>query len=256
MSRRAREPDTWIVCNALFINFAVKIRRMMAAKEVFGATPGLVFLFFSEMDSRIAIAEETKLPVMEAFYTLQGEGMHSGRAAYFIRLGGCDVGCHWCDVKESWDAAAHPKTGLDEIVRGALQYPGRLAVITGGEPLMYNLDELTARLQESGFQTNIETSGVYPLSGSWDWVCFSPKKFKEPHEGIYEKANELKVIVFNRSDFEFAEHHARKVSRSCHLILQLEWGRRGTMMEEVIDYIKENPRWRMSLQTHKYMNIP
>lgn len=193
---------------------------------------------------------------MEAFYTLQGEGMHSGRAAYFIRLGGCDVGCHWCDVKESWDASVHPKIEINEIVSQASQYPGRLAVITGGEPLMYPLDDLTAELKNAGFQTNIETSGVYPLSGVWDWICFSPKKFKEPHEGIYEKANELKVIIYNNSDFEFAEYHAKRVSDACELILQLEWSKRAQMMDKIIEYIKENPQWRMSLQTHKYMNIP
>ncbi len=208
------------------------------------------------MESRTGITEEVSLPVMEAFYTLQGEGVHSGRAAYFIRLGGCDVGCHWCDVKDSWDAASHPKVGIHQIVKGALQYPGRLAVITGGEPLMYDLGDLTAELKSFGFQTNIETSGVYPLSGNWDWICFSPKKFKDPHHGIYARADELKVIIFNKSDFEFAEYHAGKVSDSCHMILQLEWGRRAQMMDQVIDFIKENPRWRMSLQTHKYMNIP
>ena len=207
-------------------------------------------------DDNIEIREEVLLPVMEAFYTLQGEGMHNGRAAYFIRLGGCDVGCHWCDVKESWDAGRHPGLPVGQIVSGALQYPGRLAVITGGEPLMYDLEDLTDGLRSEGFQTNIETSGVYPLSGKWDWICFSPKKFKEPHPGIYSAANELKVIIFNKSDFEFAEYHAQKVPESCHLILQVEWSRREQMMEQVIDYIMENPRWRMSLQTHKYMNIP
>ncbi len=212
--------------------------------------------YAQRMDRNMKVKEEVLLPVMEAFYTLQGEGMHNGRAAYFIRLGGCDVGCHWCDVKESWDAARHPELPVGQIVDGALQYPGRLAVITGGEPLMYDLEDLTFRLQSEGFQTNIETSGVYPLSGSWDWICFSPKKFKEPHPGIYSAADELKVIIFNKSDFEFAEYHAQKVRDSCHLILQVEWSRREQMMEQVIEYIMKNPRWRMSLQTHKYMNIP
>jgi len=200
--------------------------------------------------------EEVKLPVMEAFYTLQGEGTYSGRAAYFIRLGGCDVGCHWCDVKESWDADIHPRKSVEEIVDGALQYSGRLAVITGGEPLMYNLDELTRQLQEKGFQTNIETSGVYPVTGRWDWICFSPKKFKQPHEDIYHQADELKVIIYNRSDFEFAEYHAGKVREGCRLLLQPEWGRKEVMMEEIIEYVKGHPQWCMSLQTHKYMNIP
>ncbi|WP_025761906.1 7-carboxy-7-deazaguanine synthase QueE [Dyadobacter tibetensis] len=193
---------------------------------------------------------------MEAFYTLQGEGQHSGKAAYFIRLGGCDVGCHWCDVKESWDADIHPKTNLDQIVHQASIHPGRLAVITGGEPLMYNLNALTGKLKEAGFQTNIETSGVYPLTGYWDWICFSPKKFKEPHPDIYPAANELKAIIYNKSDFEFAEMHAARVGAGCTLLLQPEWSRQDIMLPLIIDYIKDNPKWKMSLQTHKYMNIP
>ncbi len=193
---------------------------------------------------------------MEAFYTLQGEGEHSGRAAYFIRLGGCDVGCHWCDVKESWDADHHPKTDLDTIIRQALEFPGRLAVITGGEPLMYNLDDLTEGLHAEGFETNIETSGVYELSGKWDWVCFSPKKFKKPHFSIYPAANELKAIIYNKRDFEFAEEHASMVNSNCKLLLQPEWSKQETMLPLIIDYIKDNPKWKMSLQTHKYMQIP
>ncbi|GGH20050.1 7-carboxy-7-deazaguanine synthase [Dyadobacter endophyticus] len=198
----------------------------------------------------------SELPVMEAFYTLQGEGQHSGRAAYFIRLGGCDVGCHWCDVKESWDASIHPKFDIEAIVDGALQFPGRLAVITGGEPLMYNLDGLTSALQAAGFKTNIETSGVYPFTGHWDWVCFSPKKFKTPHRDIYKNADELKAIIYNKSDFDFAEEHAAKVSPDCTLLLQPEWSKQEVMLPLIIDYIKDNPKWKMSLQTHKFMNIP
>lgn len=198
----------------------------------------------------------THLPVMEAFYTLQGEGRHSGKAAYFIRLGGCDVGCHWCDVKESWDASLHPMLPMDEIVQQAMAFPGRMAVITGGEPLMYNLDTLTKALQEKGFQTNIETSGVYPISGYWNWICFSPKKFKTPHESIYDFADELKVIIYNKSDFDFAEEHAALVKKDCHLLLQPEWSKSDQMLPLIIDYIKDNPRWSMSLQTHKYMDIP
>ena len=193
---------------------------------------------------------------MEAFYTLQGEGAHSGRAAYFIRLGGCDVGCVWCDVKESWDADEHPQTAISDIVRGALTYPGRLAVVTGGEPLMYDMGALTLALREAGFQTNVETSGAHPLTGHWDWVCFSPKKFKTPHPSIYPAADELKVIVFNKSDFAFAEAHAARVSGRCKLLLQPEWSRHGQMLPLVINYIKDNPRWQISLQTHKFMNIP
>nr|WP_247236419.1 7-carboxy-7-deazaguanine synthase QueE [Telluribacter sp. SYSU D00476] len=207
-------------------------------------------------ESLIIDKQSAQLPVMEAFYTLQGEGSHSGKAAYFIRLGGCDVGCHWCDVKESWDADVHPKYSIESIVEGALRYPGRLAVITGGEPLMYNLDELTSQLKQAGFKTNIETSGAHPVSGLWDWVCFSPKKFKAPHESIYAAANELKVIIYNSSDFAFAEEHASRVSDDCVLLLQPEWSRSERVLPHIIEYIKCNPKWQMSLQTHKYMNIP
>ncbi len=202
------------------------------------------------------VTEVVKLPVMESFYTLQGEGYHSGKAAYFIRLGGCDVGCVWCDVKESWDASIHPQFSIDEIVKGASIYKGRMAVITGGEPLMYNLDDLTIALKQARFQTNIETAGVYPVSGVWDWVCFSPKKFKEPHESIYSVANELKVIVYNKSDFAFAEKHANLVNEDCMLLLQPEWSRQSEMLPLIIDYVKENPQWKVSLQTHKFMDIP
>ena len=202
------------------------------------------------------IITENKLPVMEAFYTLQGEVFHAGRAAYFIRLGGCDVGCVWCDVKESWDAEIHPKISISQIVADASQHNGRLAVITGGEPLMYNLDELTAALKEAGFQTNIETSGAHPMSGYWDWVCFSPKKFKEAHPSIFEQANELKVIVYNKSDFKFAEKYAKLVNKDCQLLLQPEWSKKDTMQPLIVEYIKQNPQWRISLQTHKYLDIP
>ncbi len=202
------------------------------------------------------IITENKLPVMEAFYTLQGEGFHAGRAAYFIRLGGCDVGCVWCDVKESWDAEIHPKISISQIVADASQHNGRLAVITGGEPLMYNLDELTTALKEAGFQTNIETSGAHPMSGYWDWVCFSPKKFKEAHPSIFEQANELKVIVYNKSDFKFAEKYAKLVNKDCQLLLQPEWSKKDTMQPLIVEYIKQNPQWRISLQTHKYLDIP
>jgi 7-carboxy-7-deazaguanine synthase len=221
--------------------------------RLFGLELFIELLEQKELIEEVAL---TALPVMEAFYTLQGEGAHSGRAAYFIRLGGCDVGCHWCDVKESWDADMHPKKAISKIVEEASAYPGRLAVITGGEPLMYNLDGLTGALRDSGFQTNIETSGVYPISGHWDWICFSPKKFKTPHPGIYSEANELKVIVYNKSDFEFAETHAARVAGSCKLLLQPEWSRSKQMLPMIIDYIKDNPHWQISLQTHKYMNIP
>ncbi|GAA4454647.1 7-carboxy-7-deazaguanine synthase QueE [Nibrella saemangeumensis] len=198
----------------------------------------------------------TTLPVMEAFYTLQGEGTHTGKAAYFIRLGGCDVGCHWCDVKESWDADSHPKYAIDSIVGGALQYPGRMAVITGGEPLMHDLTGLTAALQAAGFHTNIETSGVYPVSGTWDWICFSPKKFKQPHPDIFGKADELKAIIYNKSDFAFAESFVPHLRPDCRLFLQPEWSRSNEMLPLIVEYVKSNPQWQISLQTHKYMNIP
>jgi 7-carboxy-7-deazaguanine synthase len=197
------------------------------------------------------------LPVMESFYTLQGEGFYTGTAAYFIRLGGCDVGCHWCDVKESWDASLHPQLNVRSIVESASIFKGRTVVITGGEPLMHNLDELTNELKANGFHTNIETSGVCEkITGQWDWICFSPKKFKKPNPEIYKKANELKVIVCNKTDFIFAEEHASKVNADCKLYLQPEWSKQAKMLPLMIDYIKGNPQWKMSLQTHKFMNIP
>ncbi len=196
------------------------------------------------------------LPVMESFYTIQGEGFYSGHAAYFIRLGGCDVGCHWCDVKESWDAEAHPLTKIDEIVSNALQYPGRLVVITGGEPLIYNLQPLTQKLKEAGFQINLETSGAYPLTGTWDWVCVSPKKFKAPVPEILPQAHELKLIIFNKSDFTWAEQYAAQAGAQTKLFLQTEWSRSAEMLPLIVDYIKMNPQWQISLQTHKYLDIP
>ena len=204
------------------------------------------------------------LPIMESFYTLQGEGFHQGRAAYFIRLGGCDVGCVWCDVKESWNAEAHPKFSVKEIVEQALTSVKRqpstvnqhLAVITGGEPLMHNLDQLTNQLQAAGFETNIETSGSSPLSGKWDWICLSPKKFKQPLPEILPLASELKVVIFNKSDFDWAEEYASKVSPQCKLYLQPEWDKASAVMPLIIEYIKQNPQWQLSLQIHKYINVP
>ena len=198
----------------------------------------------------------TLLPLMEEFYTIQGEGFHTGKAAYFIRLGGCDVGCHWCDVKESWDAELHPLTSSDQIVKNALKYPSRAVVVTGGEPLLYNLDYLTTQLQQKGIKTFIETSGAYPLSGKWDWVCLSPKKFKSPSPGVAAYANELKVIVFNKSDFAWAEKHAKAVPAGCKLYLQPEWSKSKEMTPLIVDYVMNNPQWEISLQTHKYLNIP
>ena len=200
--------------------------------------------------------QHSKLPIMEAFYTIQGEGKFQGVASYFIRLGGCDVGCVWCDVKESWDAEKHPLTSIEDIVIEALKYPGRVAVITGGEPLMYDLTDLTQLLKSKGFRTHIETSGVYPLTGTWDWVCFSPKKFKAPFKDFGLKADELKVVVFNKSDFEFAELHRLDLASTCELYLQPEWSKQNVMLNPIIDYVKANPVWKISLQTHKYMDIP
>ena len=198
----------------------------------------------------------TTLPVMESFYSLQGEGYHQGRAAYFIRLGGCDVGCTWCDVKDSWDAARHPQAELTDIIAAAKKHPGRLAVVTGGEPLLHNLDELTQSLHYAGFQTHIETSGSSPLSGQWDWICLSPKKFKAPLPEVVPYANELKVVVFNKTDFAWAEKYAAQVPQNCKLYLQPEWDKASVVTPLIITYIKENPQWELSLQLHKYINVP
>lgn len=191
---------------------------------------------------------------MEEFYTLQGEGFHKGTAAYFIRLAGCDVGCHWCDVKESWDAALHQVKAVSEIVENA-KTRCKLAVITGGEPTMYNLEKITSALQSQGIKTHIETSGAHPLTGSWDWICLSPKKLKLPKEEIYPKAHELKMVIYNKHDFIFAEEQAAKVGPDCILYLQPEWSVREKMMPLMVAYILKNPRWKISLQTHKYLNI-
>jgi len=193
---------------------------------------------------------------MESFYTLQGEGFHQGKAAYFIRLAGCDVGCVWCDVKDSWDENLYPLQSIEKIISAAKRNPARLAVITGGEPTLYNLEELTSTLQEEGFATNIETSGSSPLTGSWDWICLSPKKFKPPLPDILPKANELKIIVFNKSDFAWAEKYAAQVSSQCNLYLQPEWSKSEMVTPLIVDYIKENPQWQLSLQIHKYINVP
>lgn len=193
---------------------------------------------------------------MEHFYTLQGEGFHQGRAAYFIRLGGCDVGCVWCDVKDSWDVSTHPALTIDEILSPIEQTPAKLVVITGGEPLMHNLDELTARLKAKGYEINIETSGAYPLSGIYDWICLSPKKFKAPLPAILPFADELKVVVFNESDLAWAEQYAGQVPPGCKLYLQPEWDKAAAVTPLIIEYIKEHPQWELSLQLHKYINVP
>ncbi|MEP6748839.1 MAG: 7-carboxy-7-deazaguanine synthase QueE [Bacteroidota bacterium] len=196
------------------------------------------------------------LPVMERFYTLQGEGYYQGSAAYFIRLGGCDVGCVWCDVKDSWDADRHPLLSIDDITKTATGYPGRLAVVTGGEPLLHNLGELTNALHAAGFQTNIETSGSSPLSGEWDWICLSPKKFKAPLPEVVPFANELKIVIFNKTDFAWAEKYAAQVADTCKLYLQPEWEQSSVVTPLIVDYIKQHPQWELSLQLHKYINVP
>jgi len=195
------------------------------------------------------------LPLMEEFYTIQGEGYHKGTAAYFIRVGGCDVGCHWCDVKESWNAETHPPTAIDSIVANAEKYSYTI-VITGGEPLTWDMGPLTKGLKDKGMTIHIETSGAYPLTGVWDWICLSPKKIKLPVGDIYEKAHELKVIVFNKHDFIFAEEQAAKVGEDCILYLQPEWSVRDKMVPLIVDYVMKHPKWKVSLQTHKYLNIP
>lgn len=196
------------------------------------------------------------LPLMEHFYTIQGEGFHTGRAAYFVRLAGCDVGCVWCDVKESWDANAHPQININKILEYVIDAKAEMAVITGGEPLLHNLDELTSLLQQNNIETNIETSGSSTLSGNWNWICVSPKKFKEPLIEVIEKANELKIVVFNKSDFEWAEKYAALVNENCILYLQPEWDKAEQVLPLIIDYVKQNPQWKISLQTHKYLQIP
>jgi 7-carboxy-7-deazaguanine synthase len=199
---------------------------------------------------------EKTLPVMEHFYTIQGEGYHQGKAAYFIRLGGCDVGCVWCDVKDSWDESKHPQLTIDDLLLTIAKTPAKLVVITGGEPLMHDLTYLTKALKAKGFHTNIETSGSHPLTGEWDWICLSPKKFKAPLPEILPFANELKVVIFNKSDFDWAEEYAVKVSPSCKLYLQPEWDKAAVITPLIIEYIKANPKWELSLQIHKYINVP
>ncbi|MFN8267496.1 MAG: 7-carboxy-7-deazaguanine synthase QueE [Chitinophagales bacterium] len=199
---------------------------------------------------------QTHIPIMEHFYTIQGEGFYSGQAAYFIRLAGCDVGCVWCDVKESWTVADNQWTAIEVLVKEALKYPARLVVITGGEPLMYDLSALTSALKKNGFQINIETSGAYPISGQLDWICVSPKKFKAPLPEVLAKANELKCIIFHKSDFDFAEKNRQLTSKNCTLYLQTEWSKKEQMMSLIVEYVKEHPEWQISVQTHKYMDIP
>ena len=201
------------------------------------------------------ISKGRMLPLMEEFYTIQGEGFHTGKAAYFIRIGGCDVGCHWCDVKESWNAKLHPPTNTDSIIENVIK-SANTVVVTGGEPLMWSLDYITAQLKKNKIRTHIETSGAYKLSGKWDWICLSPKKLKLPLSEIYTEAHELKIIIANNHDFKFAEEQAAKVSKNCELFLQPEWSKREKITPLIVDFVMKNPKWKISLQTHKYLNIP
>ncbi len=200
---------------------------------------------------------QASIPLMEHFYTIQGEGFHQGKPAYFVRLAGCDVGCVWCDVKDSWDSSNHPKSSVDEIVAHVKNEMAHgIVVITGGEPLMHQLDSLTMELQNAGFQTHIETSGAHPLTGKWNWICLSPKKFKSPLPSILPLANELKIVVFNKSDFEWAAQYAAQVNSNCKLYLQPEWDKAADITPMIVDYIKANPQWTLSLQIHKYIQVP
>ena len=202
------------------------------------------------------LAKGTILPLMEAFYTIQGEGFYTGSSAYFLRIGGCDVGCHWCDVKESWDEKLHPPTSIDDILSSISDFPTKTVVVTGGEPLMWNMNFLTKMLQEKGLNRHLETSGSHKLSGEWDWICLSPKKFQKPLETIKPLSDELKIIVKNKSDFKWAEEQRLGVSKKCKLYLQPEWSNKEDMIPLIIDYVMENPQWQISLQTHKYLQIP
>jgi organic radical activating enzyme len=204
---------------------------------------------------QILVDKGEMLPLMEEFYTIQGEGFHTGTAAYFVRIGGCDVGCHWCDVKESWNAELHPPTSTDIIVANAKKYADTV-VVTGGEPLTWDMTSLTEKLKAENLKVHIETSGAYPVTGSWDWFCLSPKKNKLPVDAAYKIANELKVIIYNKHDFIFAEEQATKVNSNAILFLQPEWSKKDEMTPQIVDYVMNNSKWRISLQTHKYLNIP
>jgi len=196
------------------------------------------------------------LPLMEDFYTIQGEGFYQGSAAYFIRLGGCEVRCVWCDVKDSWDVNAHPKVEVKQMAEKASASGSNIVVVTGGEPTMHNLSALTDELKQAGLRTHIETSGAYPITGEWDWICFSPKKFKPPHPSVPEKADELKVVIYHKNDFAWAEDFAKQVRPACELYLQPEWSKEKDILPLIIAYVKKDPRWKISLQVHKYMDIP
>ena len=198
----------------------------------------------------------TEYPVMELFYSVQGEGIHTGTPAFFIRLGGCSVGCHWCDVKESWDRSKHNTLSVEKILEEVKSAQTNVVIITGGEPCEYDLSDLTRVLQDSGYKTHLETSGAFPITGIWDWVCISPKKFKAPLDSELKKADELKVVIYNKSDFEWALNHGLKVRDNCSRMLQPEWSKQDLVGEKIIEFVKLNPEWRISLQTHKFLNVP
>ncbi len=210
----------------------------------------------SEKNISELLLEGKELPLMEEFYTIQGEGYNTGQAAYFVRIGGCDVGCHWCDVKESWNAELFPPTPTDAIVANVKKYPAKAVVVTGGEPLMYNLNYFCSELKKEGIRRFLESSGAYPLSGEWEWICLSPKKNSPPLKPIYKKASELKVIIANKGDFDWAEKNARLVNENCILYLQPEWSKAEMLMPLITEYVMAHPQWKISLQSHKYMNIP
>ena len=196
------------------------------------------------------------LPLMESFLSIQGEGYFAGKSSYFLRIGGCDVGCHWCDVKESWDPKIHPLTEVDKIIKEVQKNSVDIIVITGGEPLMWNLDYLCNRLKELKFKIHLETSGAYNLSGKFDWICLSPKKTLKPIKEVQDLANELKVIISNKNDFKWAQIQSKKVKKSCKLFLQPEWSKKQELLPEIVNFVSNNIQWSISLQTHKYMNLP
>ena len=209
-----------------------------------------------DKQTELAIERGDMLPLMEAFYTIQGEGYHSGKAAYFLRIGGCDVGCSWCDVKESWDADLHPPTSISDILKEIVKYPVDTVVVTGGEPLMWNLQNLTRVLKDNGFQVHLETSGANPYTGNFDWICLSPKKMQPPLDTIKPLVKELKVIINNKHDFIWAQEQRKGLTKDCKLYLQSEWSKREKVIPMIIDFVKQNKDWTISLQSHKYMNIP
>ena len=216
---------------------------------------GLINRFF--VNKKIENLDTGKiLPVMEEFYSLQGEGFHTGSAAYFLRVGGCDVGCNFCDVKESWNAAVHPLVSVDEAVARIVKQKSPCVVVTGGEPCLYNLDYLCEQLHKNNISTHLETSGSEKLSGNFDWICFSPKKGMPPQAEFYKQANELKIIVENESDFVWAEENAAKINEKSLRYLQPEWSNFDIITPSIVNYILQNPKWKISLQSHKYMRIP